>query len=192
MKTIVWDIDDVLNELMFYWFEDYCHTILPYIPVEFKDLKENPPCKILNISREEYLNSLDNFRLSNKGRNINPNEDVLSWFNEYGHKYRHISLTSRSRKTISVLSEWLFKFYGDWIRTISFIPSERSGENLPKYDSSKVEFLKWLDKADLYIDDSEENILGAKRAGVNALLFPRPWNSSTITVNTLLHQVSHL
>lgn len=192
MKTIVWDIDDVLNELMLCWFQYFCEIRQDIIPIGFDDLKKNPPCNILDISLDEYLTSLDNFRASENSRNMTPNNKIITWFHEYGHKYRHIALTSRSRKTISVLAEWLFRFYGDWIRTISFIPSERSGENLPVYDSSKAEFLKWLDKVDLFIDDSEENILDAKRAGVNAVLFPRPWNSSALTVDKLLHQVSNL
>ncbi|MDB9822144.1 hypothetical protein OAC89_00410 [Deltaproteobacteria bacterium] len=192
MKTIIWDVDDVLNKLMFYWFEDCYKNEHGNTRQTFNDLVKNPPHDILSISRDEYLTSLDMYRISEKGRNLAPNKHVLAWFNENGYKYRHIALTSRSRKTVPILSEWVFRYYGDWIRTLSFIPAKRSGERLPVYDAKKADYLIWLEKADLFIDDSEENVQEAEEAGISSLLYPRPWNKSSLTDNQFLKQVSIL
>ena len=73
MKTIAWDVDDVLNELMFYWFEDCYKNEHNNIKQNFKDLVNNPPQDILGISNDEYLKSLDRFRISEKGRNLPQN-----------------------------------------------------------------------------------------------------------------------
>ena len=192
MKTIVWDVDDVLNELMYYWFEECYKNEYSDLTHTFNDLYENPPYYILKMSKDDYLTSLDKYRISDNGRNLSPNKNVLAWFHKNGYKYRHIALTSRSRKTVPILSEWLFRHYGDWIRTMSFIPAKRHGEKIPAYDSKKADFLMWLGKIDLFIDDSEENVNMAEKIGVNSLLYPRPWNSSSLTVDQFLNQISIL
>ena len=192
MKTIAWDVDDVLNEMMFYWFEDCYKNEHNNIKQNFKDLVNNPPQDILGISNDEYLKSLDRFRISEKGRNLPPNQRVLAWFNEHGYKYRHVALTARPLKTVPILSEWVFRYYGDWIRTLSFIPSKRTGQNIPVYDSRKADFLTWFGKADLFIDDSTENVQESEKAGIKSLLYPRPWNNSCLTVNQFFKKASIL
>jgi FMN phosphatase YigB (HAD superfamily) len=192
LKTIVWDVDDVLNELMYHWFEECYKNEHADLTLTFNELVKNPPHDILRISKEDYLSSLDTYRISEKGRNLAPNKDILDWFYINGSEYRHIALTSRSRKTIPILSEWVFRHYGDWIRTLSFIPAKRPLENVPVYDVKKADFLVWLEKVDLYIDDMEENIKAAKKVGINSLLYPRPWNSSSLTVKQFFKKVSIL
>lgn len=62
MLTIAWDVDDVLNNFMYDWLNKEWLTENPLSSVVFKNLTENPPKRILKISKNEYLNSLDKFR----------------------------------------------------------------------------------------------------------------------------------
>ena len=113
MKTIAWDIDDVLNDLMRCWFEQSWLVTNPEYKLEYEDLKQNPPHDILGISLKEYLISLDNFRVSESARKMQPVKEILDWFIKYGSSYRHIALTARSLETIPVLSNWVFRYFGD-------------------------------------------------------------------------------
>ena len=66
MKTIVWDVDDVLNDLMKVWFKGWTSSGGSLCPLSYDQLTGNPPHEILKISMPEYLASLDAFRLSRK------------------------------------------------------------------------------------------------------------------------------
>ena len=189
MKTIVWDVDDVLNDLMHRWLEDYkAHNPL-LSSLKYKHLVKNPPHDILDISLDDYLISLDQFRLDNKKANLVPNQQILSWFHQFGKDFRHLALTARPKDTVSILSQWVFEHFGNWIRTVSFIPSSRKGRDLITYDKSKADFLIWLGKADYFIDDSPENIQLASSMGINSLLFPQPWNGFLIPVEEILEKL---
>ena len=39
-----------------------------------------------------------------------------------------------------------------------FVPSPRLGEQAPEYDRNKADYLKWLNKVDILVEDSEQNI----------------------------------
>ena len=190
MKTIIWDVDDVLNDLMYSWFQENRDVYDPNLSLKYQNLTQNPPHEILGIAINEYLSSLDKFRNSDKGRNLTPNQQILNWLKKDGAKYRHIALTSRPKQTIPVLAEWIFHHFGDWIRTLSFTLANREGEKLPVYDECKADFLKWLRKADYYIDDSAENVNAVEDIGINSFLFPQPWNKGRITVEQILDEIS--
>lgn len=190
MKTIVWDVDDVLNGLMYSWFQEHRDLYNPSSTLKYQDLTQNPPHEILGITINEYLSSLDNFRNSEKGRNLKPSQQILDWFKRDGAKFRHIILTARSKQTVPGLAEWVFHYFGDWIRTLSFIPANRQGEKLPIYDKCKADFLKWLGKADYFIDDSAENVKAAEEIGSTSFLFPQPWNNGQLTVEQILEKIS--
>ena len=68
MNLIVWDIDDVLNDLMRAWFELHWRPRHPECSLHYSQLRENPPQRVLGISESEYLSSLDEFRLSGRAR----------------------------------------------------------------------------------------------------------------------------
>ncbi|QER42857.1 hypothetical protein F1847_08930 [Thermodesulfobacterium sp. TA1] len=187
MKIIAWDVDDVLNNLMESWFEWY--KMGKNLNLKYQNLKENPPYKILGISLDEYLISLDEFRLSNFYQEMQPREEVLKWFKTYGEKFRHIAITSTPISTASTTSQWVFKHFGKWIRTFHFVPSSRKDITAPIYDQNKADFLKWLGKVDIFIDDNEENINQAKALGIFTILFPAPWNSSKNTEKETLELI---
>jgi hypothetical protein len=63
---------------------------------------------------------------------------------------------------------------------------------LPAYDRTKGEFLHWLDKRAVLIDDSEANIEAATALGQSGILFPQPWNSSRLSVDETLALLGRL
>lgn len=178
MKTIVWDVDDVLNDLMKNWLEICWLKKHKNCSLTYNDITENPPNELLGVMLKDYLESLDKFRISKEADNMNPVSVVKSWFEKNGSFYRHIALTARPVDSVSYASEWVFRHFGKWIRGFLFVPACREGQNMPNYDKNKKEYIKWLGKGDLLIDDNPKNINDAEEIGLNGILFPRPWNKS--------------
>ena len=171
--VIVWDIDDVLNDLMREWFKEFSKAF--HTNVNYEDLIHNPPCDILKIPLDSYLNSLDDFR-ERKMLNLAPAKEVMEWFEQHGAGYRHIALTAVPLKFAHFSAQWLFANYGKWFREFHFVPSPRKTDEAIKYDKNKGDILKRLDRVDFFIDDNEANISQAKELGIKTIVFPRPWN----------------
>ncbi len=191
MLTIVWDVDDVLNELMRTWFVVEWLPSHPDCLLHFEDLAENPPHSVLGASRSEYLDSLDRFRLSPQARDMAPCSEFLGWFQEHGARFRHLALTARPWEMVPPLAEWVFRHFGPWIRTFAYVPS-RSGEGVPRYDLSKGEYLTWLGKADILVDDNPEHLRAAASQGICGVLVPQPWNDSRYTASQVLADLSRI
>lgn len=172
---IVWDVDDVLNDLMRCWFADHWCRSHPHCSLSYQDLAKNPPHELLAVSRQVYLASLDEFRLSPAFAEMEPVADVLRWFRQYGADYQHIALTAVPRRTAAASAQWVIRHFGHWIRTFSFVPSPREDDDFPQYAVHKGEFLRGRDVL-LFIDDSEENLRQVACENIKTLLFPRPWN----------------
>ena len=187
MLTIAWDVDDVLNDLMRSWFENYWLSGHPNCRLAFDDLKENPPHAILGVTQKEYLASLDAYRLSEAAGQMQPNPELLIWFQKYGGSFRHIALTAAPLKTAHISAYWVLKHFGEWIRTFHFVPSGRDHEEIPVYDNSKSEFLQWIEKVDLLIDDSARNIEEAQKIGIRGILVSRPWNIDGYSIQEVIH-----
>lgn len=190
MRTIVWDVDDVLNDLMRVWLEQHWLPGHPGCALKYEQIKGNPPHDLLGVSQEEYLASLDDFRLCGRYDSLKPIEEVRQWFITHGAQARHVALTKVPAATAHVSAAWVMKNFGAWIRSFHFIPSFRTGEQVPAYDENKGAYLNYFGRADLLIDDTMENIKAAEAAGVKALVFPRPWNSSKLSVGRLLDKVT--
>jgi phosphoglycolate phosphatase-like HAD superfamily hydrolase len=189
MLTIVWDVDDVLNDLMRSWFEGEWLPAHPECRLRYADITQNPPHRVLGISEPEYLASLDAFRLSDRARLMQPNRDVVAWLQRSGDRFRHLALTARPLHTVPPLAEWVFYHYGAYVRTFGVVPV-RQEAHIPRYDQSKVEFLQWLSKADVLVDDNQENVRAASSIGVAGVLYPQPWNRSESTVAGTLSLLS--
>lgn len=189
MKTIAWDIDDVLNELMLLWFERKWKIEHSECDLNYSAITENPPHKILGVSKEEYLTSLDEFRLSIHYRKMRPIAEVKNWFLKYGKLFRHIAITATPLRSAYISANWTLRHFGSWIRTFHFVPSIRKGVGMPKYDISKKDFLRWFGKVDIFIDDNERNIQDSAILGIKGILFPRPWNKSKLTVSQTLAMI---
>jgi hypothetical protein len=191
MKTIIWDVDDVLNNLMRDWLEYAWKREHPGCKILYSDITENPPYKLLGVSKEEYLASLDRFRLSSYHL-LKPNPFVYSWFEQKGQNYWNVVSTGTPFTTASKSAAWTFEKYGKWVRTFNYVPSHRRGLILPKYFESKTEFLQYLDRVDCYVDDSEKSVEDARNAGFEAVLFPQPWNSSKQSQAQTLEEITRL
>ncbi|MDD5599007.1 MAG: hypothetical protein PHV82_13750 [Victivallaceae bacterium] len=172
---IVWDIDDVLNNLMAEWFHEFREK--NQVSAAYHDLRRNPPCAELGISLDFYLESLDEFRRE-KMLQLSPQAETLAWFEACGAAYRHIALTAVPFDFASYSAQWLFKYYGNWFREYHFVPSPRGNDTIIAYDESKGDVLKRLGKVDLFIDDNEKNTARAAGLGIRSITFPRPWNKA--------------
>lgn len=191
MLTIVWDVDDVLNDLMYQWFTFCWLTENPGCNITYAELSGNPPEKALGIARETYLASLDRFRRSDRSINMQPNTAVLEWMREHGGRFRHLALTARPLETAPDVAHWVMRHFGSWIRAVGVVPT-RAAADVPVYDRTKGEFLKWLSCGDILVDDSKENVKQAQGLGMKAVLYPQPWNDSALTVTTLLKELTEL
>jgi len=191
MLTFVWDIDDVLNDLMHAWFTEEWAPAHPACTLQYADIVENPPHRVLGIPRHEYLESLDRFRTSERARAMQPNPAVLQWFERHGAGHRHMALTARPLSSAPEAAEWLFRHFGKYVRCFGVVPT-RLEDGVPRYDSAKADFLEWFGKADYLIDDSAENIAAARRLGVRGLLYPQPWNAGVGGAATTLRQLTAL
>lgn len=191
-RIVVWDVDDVLNDLMRAWLDSVWTPAHPAQVVLFEDLRENPPHVLLGISSGEYLSSLDDFRLSAAYAQQAPNPDILAWLQEHGGRCRHIALTATALRTVPAAAEWTLRHFGRWIREFAFIPAARSGEEVPTYDADKGAWLARLGTSAILVDDSPQNVVAAIGAGVPGLCWPRPWNGSSASVADTLQTLSRL
>ncbi|MEA3493982.1 MAG: hypothetical protein U9R38_06315 [Candidatus Margulisiibacteriota bacterium] len=189
MKIIVWDVDDILNNLMYCWFTRKWLPEHPDCKLTYEQITENTPERLLNCTREEYLASLDDFRLSEMYPEMKPNNEVLAWFEKYGDRARHIALTAVPIEAAHVSAAWVMKNYGKWIRSFNFVPSTRRDKTIPEYDNTKAEYIKRLGTVDIFIEDNEENIKGVKE---KSLLVSRPWNKGKDSMQQVLDKITKM
>ncbi|MBA4388989.1 MAG: hypothetical protein C0404_13490 [Verrucomicrobia bacterium] len=174
------------------WLENSWVPEHPGATITYDALKANPPHELLGVDRETYLSSLDAFRLSGRYDRMEPNRVVLEWFQAHGAGSRHVALTRAPMAAAHISAAWVMKHFGVWIRTFHLIPSPRRRQELPVYDGNKGEYLAHIGGADLLIDDAMDNAGSALESGVKTLLFPRPWNTSRMSVNQLLDEITRI
>ena len=192
MKTIAWDVDDVLNNLTQAWLESAWRPAHPDCTLPYDACAENPPHRLLGVPLEDYLSSLDAFRRSENGRNLTPSPDALAWFARYGDQFRHIALTATPLVSAPDSANWVLRHFGLWIRSFHFVPSPRPSQTIPVYDRTKAEFLVRFARADLLIDDNPANIAEADNCGVSTLLIPQPWNHGRCSLAIALETIPAL
>jgi len=176
--TIVWDVDDVLNDLTRLWLAQMWRPVHPDAPA-FAELTENPPHALLGTSLAAYLASLDDFRHSGVCVEQPPLCEVREWFGEHGAQFRHVALTAVPLHAAGLSAAWVLRHYGSWIRSFNVVPSPRQGDVPAPMEHDKAAWIAWAGVADVFVDDSQENVDTVRRAGVPALLFPRPWNADS-------------
>jgi phosphoglycolate phosphatase-like HAD superfamily hydrolase len=190
MKTIVWDLDDVLNHFTESWFAQAWQAEHPECSASFDQLCSNPPLEQLHAPLAEYLDSLDRFRLSAAAAKLAPDPAVLAWFQSQGGQFRHHVLTARPVKTVGPAAAWVFNHFGRWVRDFHFVPSPRPNESLPAYDADKAAVLARLGAVDFFIDDSPHNVAAAAIQGIRSFLFPQPWNRAELSIPQILAALS--
>lgn len=191
-KVIVWDLDDVLNNFTEAWLKLGWQTEHPECHTAYGQLRSNPPLSELDTTSEAYLASLDRFRLSSAAQDLRPNPVLLDWFNCQGSHFRHHVLTARPVKAVAPGAAWVFSHFGKWVRDFHFVPSPRPGEFLPPYETTKGEVLARIGAVDYFVDDSPQNISEAARLGIEAFVFPQPWNHTDLTATEILQEFSQV
>lgn len=172
---IIWDIDDVLNCLMVSWLNHWNQNHDSNI--NLIDIKKNPPHRVLGVTKDYYFNSLDEFRNSEDGKNVQENFSVKTWFEKNGDRFKHIACTARPIETMPNQAWWIFHNYGRWIKTVHAASPIRDIKKDFQI-SSKADFISWIGTDAIFIDDIEENINTVSKIGVDTILYPQPWNSS--------------
>jgi phosphoglycolate phosphatase-like HAD superfamily hydrolase len=167
VKTIIWDVDDTLNDLMRAWSRG---------KIRYPLISENPPHRLLGLTKTGYLSSLDRFRLSGAYARLKPLPEALRWFRKHGHRYRHVALSAVPRKAAHVSAEWVLRNFGTWIDTFAFVPSHRAGERRLVGPGSKQQFVKQLGLRGIFVDDNPVAIAQMRTLGCKCILVPRPWN----------------
>ena len=190
MITIAWDVDDILNDLMRCWLVNKWLPEHPDCKVCFEQIIQNTPEKFIGSTKEKYYSSLDSFRLSKAYLDMKPDPKILGWFENSGYKARHIALTSVPIKAAHISADWVMRNFGKWIRSFNFVPSIRKGEQALEYGHTKADYLKWLNKVDVLVEDSEQNIREAKKLGIRGILVGKPWNKSNVSVTDALAQIN--
>jgi FMN phosphatase YigB (HAD superfamily) len=191
VKTIIWDVDDVLNDLMRAWFTREWLPDHPHCTLTYEEIQENPPHRVLNISLEEYLASIDNFR-SAKGPQLQLAPAVLGWFQAHGNKSRHAVLTAVPLQAADVWAAWVLKNLGRWVRSFNFVPSLREKQLIPNYDQTKADFLTWWGQGDILVDDNAAALEAARSLGLQTILIPQPWNNGRGSLSDALDELTLL
>jgi len=186
MATIIWDIDDVLNDFTRIWLAQFWKKSNPDCTVNFDELTANPPHTILGITKSTFTASIDKFRCSREFTAIPPPPSIMRWFSEHGHKHKHLALTARPLTAVAPAADWLLTHLGAWFRVFAFVPSRRETDPDFVAELSKAAFIEWLGKGDFFIDDSQENIRKAQSSGVKPLLVKQPWNQGGTERDELL------
>jgi len=172
------------------WLKDYCQKTNTQF--DYADIKKNPPHELLGIGLDEYLASLDSFRMSDKALSMLPNCEIIAWMEKNGESFKHIALSATSHKTSGNGAFWTMKHFSKWINSYNIVPSYRLGENFIKQNETKKDFLVRIKVVDILIDDSEKNIADANSIGVKGFLIAKPWNNGGYTIEEILAKLDEL
>jgi hypothetical protein len=175
MKTVVWDVDDVLNELTGEWFRQAWAPGRGAAPGG-DALVRNPPHDLLGVSLEEYLASLDDFRRT-RYASLAPVPEVVRWFEAHGDAARHVALTAVPAALAHVSAWWVLRHFGRWITTFACVNARAARGQAGPMAQSKREYLSWLGRGDVLVEDREETLAACAGLGITGVLVPRPWNS---------------
>ena len=183
---VVWDVDDVLNNLMASWLEQVWVPAHPDHPVACAQVLANPPHEQLGIDRGAYLASLDDFRTGDRYAGMPPNPRILAWLEANGERCYHVALTATAFRAAPSTSAWVLRHFGRWIREFAFVPADRPGEDLPRFDADKGAWLARLRGPALLVDDAPANLRAATAVGVATVRWPQPWNGASGTEDDAL------
>jgi len=184
---IVWDVDDVLNCLMKSWLQYWSQE--SGLKIILNEIIKNPPQDILGITKEDYLNSLDTFRNSDLGKDLEVNHIIKKWFLHHGNKFNHIACTGRPIRTMPNQAWWLYKNYSQWIKTVHMTGADR---DLESRKISKADFISFINSDVVFIDDCENNINSVSKIGGITLLYPQPWNKANYTEVEFISKLNSL
>jgi FMN phosphatase YigB (HAD superfamily) len=187
--TVVWDVDDVLNDLLAAWLAQVWASEHADRPIAYADVRANPPHEFLRIERGAYLASLDDFRTGGGYAAMAPNPRVLAWLEANGERCHHVALTATAFRAVPTTAAWVLRHFGRWIREFAFVPAERPGETLPRYDEDKGAWLARRGVTVVLVDDGLGNLASAAAAGAATVRWPQPWNGAIGTQDEALAEL---
>jgi hypothetical protein len=191
MKVIMWDVDDVLNDLMRDWFRGYWLPKHPVCRVDYDGITANPPHELLGITKKEYLESLDSFRME-KFEELKPLPEIQEWFQLHGDKAEHIVVTSVPLIAARHSAGWVYSHFGHWIRSFNVVPSPRPGVTPDHGPKTKAEYIRTFSKVDIVVEDNPETLCSMQKLGFSIITIPRPWNESKATLSEALDGLTAL
>ena len=175
LPLLIWDIDDVLNDLMRLFCSTVAQRIEPGITAG-ELLTENPPLTRLGCRLDEYRALLDECREKFLFNSL-PSEEVRTFLRVHGGSFRSLALSSCPMNMAPRSAEWVLRHFGLWIQGVIFVPSPRSKIIVGSYlYRSKAEAVSEL--GGILIDDAPVNVEAVRKAGGRALYFPAPWNEN--------------
>jgi len=190
MKVIMWDVDDVLNDLLGEWFRSTWQPLHPTCSVDYEGLSKNPPHEVLGVDKQEYLQSLDAFRMQSF-KALKPIPEMVDWFKKYGLRAEHVVVTSVPVIAANHSAEWVFTHFGEWVRSFNIVPSPRHGSR-GHGATSKSDYIRTFSKIDIIVEDNPETILAMREMGLSTVTIPRPWNDSKQTLQSTLNGLTKL
>jgi len=185
---LIWDVDDVLNDLTIRVLEELGVVNTGPVTSSFS----NPRDYVLSLGYEEdtYLTCLDNVR-RNVFHELKPNAEIQSWLQEHGSKYSHMALTSTPLQFCSNSASWVFAHFSHWIDSFGCTPSPRPTDPKGMRYRTKAEYLTRLSTPYILIDDTVSNLEQIDPINGFGLQFPTRW-SSTQTIPECLQSISAL
>lgn len=182
----LWDIDDVLNDLVQLCINTTAQCLAPGI--SFDQIYNNPPLEELNCTPADYMKILDECREQYLFQQP-PKREVLDFFESCGNRFHALTLSSAPMDLAPRASEWVLRHFGRWIQGTIFVPSPR--KHIPAGSvlfASKAEAVNKLNG--ILIDDMPINVEAVRHAGGRAIYFPAPWNENRdIPVKDFLEQL---
>ena len=171
---LLWDIDDVLNDLMSLFAATVAQKLKP--GVKAAELKSNPPLEALDCTLETYLAALDECRENFLFGSL-PKEEVRTFLRIRGGHFRSAALSSCPMNMAPRSAAWVLRHFGSWIQGVLFVPSPRKKIVIESFlYRSKAEAVCEL--GGILIDDAPANVEAVRKAGGRALCFPAPWNEN--------------
>jgi len=186
----MWDVDDVLNDLMKQWLRTAWKPLHPECSLDYGEITANPPHELLGVNKQEYLDSLDTFRRE-KFQDLKPIPEMVAWFQRYGTLAEHLVVTSTPLFLADRAAEWVFKHFGEWVRSFNVVPSPR-GEKHPRTRPNKAEYLQVFSRVDIVVEDNPETIRQMSTIGLAIVTIPRPWNKSKDTLKDAIEKITRL
>ena len=100
-----------------------------------------------------------------------------------------MALTATALSAAPSTSAWVLRHFGRWIRAFAFVPAERAGESLLRYDKDKGAWVARLSATAMLVDDQPGNLEAAAAAGAATVRWPQPWNGAPGTQDEALAEL---
>ena len=147
---------------------------------------DNPPHRLCGLDLQDYLASLDQFRLCPAFASLAPRPELLEWFQRNGDAFEHHVLTARPTRTVAAGSSWVFTHFGRWVRHFHFVPAARPDDLAPDSGAGKECLLRQIGCVDFMVDDSAGNLKACAPLVGRGILVPQPWNGGDHGITAVL------